>query len=452
MRQLQPVVWSKGTFLSPQHLQCQERFVEDCSRFYLDSLNPHLWGLRELQIDTKALSEGRLAILSASGLFPDALPIDIPLSEYPPPARVLNECFREGMTSCVFYLAIPEYLHGGMNVSVDRSSVSTRFQAQVLMVRDENSGASEKPIQVARKNLQILAENESREGSVTLGFARILRSQTGSYQLDPDYVPPLINAHAHPLLKSILSNLIELMVTRSSQLSGTRRQKNQSLADFTAADIANFWLLYTINSHLPVFRHFLESGTVLPEELFKEMGEFAGALTTFSLKIAPRNLPAYHHEQLGVCFAEMDRLIRIMLDTVVPSNFIALPLKFVRDTIYATSIEKDSYFQGSRFYLAVSADIREADLIDRARKLIKTVSASEIELLIRNALPGMKLTHVPTPPRAIPVKLKHQYFAIEQEGPFWETVLRSRTFAAYVPSEILNPQMELVILLPEASS
>ncbi len=165
-----------------------------------------------------------------------------------------------------------------------------------------------------------------------------------------------------------------------------------------------------------------------------------------SLKIAPRNLPAYHHEQLGVCFAEMDRLIRIMLDTVVPSNFIALPLKFVRDTIYATSIEKDSYFQGSRFYLAVSADIREADLIDRARKLIKTVSASEIELLIRNALPGMKLTHVPTPPRAIPVKLKHQYFAIEQEGPFWETVLRSRTFAAYVPSEILNPQMELVIL------
>ncbi len=33
-------------------------FVEDCSRFYLDSLNPHLWGLRELQIDTKALSEG----------------------------------------------------------------------------------------------------------------------------------------------------------------------------------------------------------------------------------------------------------------------------------------------------------------------------------------------------------------------------------------------------------
>jgi type VI secretion system protein ImpJ len=450
MRQLEPVVWSKGVFLSPQHLQSQERFVEDCARFYLDSLNPHLWGLRELQVDTKALSEGRLAILRASGLFPDALPIDIPASELPPPARSLEECFRPGMQSCTFYLAVPEYLNGGMNVSVDRGNVSTRFRAQVRMVRDENSGNSEKPVQVAQKNLQILSESESREGTVTLGFARVLRSQTGSYQLDPVYVPPLINSHAHPLLNSMLSNLVELMITRSSQLSGTRRQKNQSLADFTASDIVNFWLLYTLNSHLPVFRHFLESDTVLPEDLFTEMGALAGSLTTFSQKIAPRNLPSYHHEQLGVCFTEMDRLIRIMLDSVVPSNFIALPLKLVRDTIYATSIEKDAWFSGSRFYLAVSADIRDADLIDRVPKLMKTGSASEIELLIRNALPGLRLTHVATPPRAIRVNLNHHYFSVEQGGAFWDSVLRARSFAAYAPAEILNPQMELIILLPEA--
>jgi len=56
MRQLQPVIWSKGTFLSPQHLQAQERFVEDSARFYLDSLNARSWGFREIQIDTKALS------------------------------------------------------------------------------------------------------------------------------------------------------------------------------------------------------------------------------------------------------------------------------------------------------------------------------------------------------------------------------------------------------------
>ena len=150
MRQLQPVIWSKGTFLSPQHLQAQERFVEDSARFYFDSLNARSWGFREIQIDTKALSEGRLAITRASGIFPDALPLDIPASEYPPPARVLDDCFLDGRQSCIFYLAVPEYLQGGMNVSVDRGRVSTRFLAQLLMVRDENTGSGEKTVLVAR--------------------------------------------------------------------------------------------------------------------------------------------------------------------------------------------------------------------------------------------------------------------------------------------------------------
>jgi type VI secretion system protein ImpJ len=449
MRQLQPVIWSKGTFLSPQHLQAQERFVEDSARFYLDSLNSRSWGFSEIQIDTKALSEGRLAITLASGIFPDALSLDIPASEYPPPARVLDECFQGGRQSCIFYLAVPEYLQGGMNVAVNRSTVSTRFLAQMQMVRDENTGSGEKPVQVDRKNLQILAEGENREGSVVLGFTRILRSETGMYQIDPTYIPPLIDIHGHPTLKRILSNLIELLVARSSQLSGARRQKNQSLADFTASDIANFWLLYTVNSHLPVLRHFLESTNTRPELLFSELSDLAGALTAFSTKIAPKDLPAYSHEQLGVCFGELDRLIRVMLETVIPSNFVALPLKMVKDTIYATSIDKDAYFVGSRFYLAIAADIRDADLIDRSQKLLKACSATQLETLIRNALPGLRLQHVPTPPRSIPVKLRHQYFAIEQGGPVWESVLRARNFAVYAPSDILNPQMELVILLAQ---
>jgi len=161
-----------------------------------------------------------------------------------------------------------------------------------------------------------------------------------------------------------------LLVARSSQLSGSRRQKNQSLADFTASDVANFWLLYTINSHLPVLRHFLESTNIQPELLFNELSDLAGALTAFSSKIAPKDLPSYNHEQLGSCFGDLDRLIRVMLETVIPSNFVALPLKMVRDTIYATSIDKDAYFEGSRFYLAISADIRDAELIDRTPKLL----------------------------------------------------------------------------------
>ncbi len=451
MRQLQPVIWSKGTFLSPQHLQSQERFVEDTVRFYLDSLVSRSWGFLRIQIDAKALTEGTLTIAVATGIFPDSLPIDLPSSDPVPASRVLKECFRDGRESCIFYLAIPQYLQGGMNISLQRGRVSTRYLAQTQMMRDENGGINEKPVQVARKNLQILCEGENLEGSVLLPCVRVVRAETGTYSLDPGYVPPMLDVHGNETLIGIARGLVEVLVTRSSQLAGSRRQKNQTLADFTASDVANFWLLYTINTHLPGLRHFLQSGGVQPQMLFDHLANLAGALTAFSTQIDPRDLPRYDHEALGPCFIELDRLLRVMLETVVPSNFVSIPLTLSRDTIYSASIDKDIWFENSRFYLAVSADMRDADLIDRIPKLTKVCSATHIETLVRQALPGIALTHVEQPPRAIPVKLRYQYFSIERSGAAWDAVQRARNFAVYAPSDLLNPQMELIILLPRAN-
>jgi hypothetical protein len=38
MKQLKPVLWTKGTFLTPQHLQVQDRFIEDALNFRLQAL------------------------------------------------------------------------------------------------------------------------------------------------------------------------------------------------------------------------------------------------------------------------------------------------------------------------------------------------------------------------------------------------------------------------------
>ncbi|MBT9330197.1 type VI secretion system baseplate subunit TssK [Paracidobacterium acidisoli] len=445
MRQLQPVVWSKGVFLSPQHLQAQDRFFGETLRFLIEALSNPYWGFIELQLDGTSLGEGLLAISQASGVFPDGLLLDMPSSDTQPRARSLDECFQDGRKTCVFYLAIPQDRPGGMNVGTQRG-VSTRFYADLQMLRDENSTGTEKPVSLARKNLQILADGENQEGSVLLPFAQIERTEAGSYRLDTKFVPPMLNVRGNELLNGILRGLIEVMVARCSQLVGTRRQRNQSLADFSASDIANFWLLYTLNTHLPVLRHFLEADHVHPENLFVQMLSLAGALTTFSRKIEPRDLSKYEHDRLGPCFIALDALISELLETVVPGNFVALPLKPLRDSIYAAAIDQDKYFENSRFYLAVSSDMRDADLISRAPSLIKTCSATHIEQLIRQALPGLKLTHVPVPPRAIPVKMRYQYFSVERSGGVWEAVQRARNFAAYVPGEIPNPEMELIIL------
>ncbi len=181
------------------------------------------------------------------------------------------------------------------------------------------------------------------------------------------------------------------------------------------------------------------------------MLSLAGTLTTFSVKLHPRDFPEYDHNELGKCFADLNEKIRLLLETVVPSNFVSLPLTLTRPSIYATPLEDDKYLTQTRMYLAVSAEIGEGELIQKVPRLVKVCSASHIERLVSQALPGLQLRHLPSPPSAIPVKLNYSYFSLEQAGAAWEAVTRARNLAAYVPNDIVNPQLELLILLPQRS-
>ena len=196
--------------------------------------------------------------------------------------------------------------------------------------------------------------------------------------------------------------------------------------------------------------HLLQGQRCHPEELFSALTALGASLTTFSTTIRPRDLPLYDHPELSRVFNDLDQKLRLLLETVVPTNVVSLPLKHVNNTIYATALDQDKYLNNTRMYLAISAETNEEAIINKTPQLVKVCSASHIEHLISKALPGMVLTHLSNPPSAIPVKMKYQYFSINQSGAAWEAVTRARNFAAHVPGDFPNPQMELLILLPQA--
>jgi len=448
MKGLQPVIWMKGTFLSPQHLQTQDRFLENTLQFELSALSFEPWGFRQLLIDQEALAGGFFAVSRAAGIMPDGLLFDMPESDPLPPRKPLAEFFEQDQNEIDLYLAIPEMKERGLNVAMAHRDVDTRFLSEVSLLRDENTGLAEKPVQIARKNFRFLTQNESQLGFTTVRVAKVRKTAAGTFQLTPRFVPPLLDLHANEYLVAINRRLVEILSAKSGQLAGTRRQKNLSLADFGTADIANFWLLYTINTAFPVLQHLFEAGHVHPERLFGAMLELAGSLTTFSKDIHPRDLPKYDHNDLATCFTDLDEKVRTLLETVIPSNFVSLPLKLSQPSIYATALAEDRYLQNTKLYLAIQSDMNEADLITKAPYLIKVCSANHIEHLVRQALPGLTITHVQRPPSSIPVKLNHQYFSLGQTGVAWEAIVRSRNLAAYVPGDFPNPQLELLILLP----
>jgi type VI secretion system protein ImpJ len=450
MKRLQPVIWTKGTFLSPQHLQLQDRFLENLLQFHMESLAFRPYGFRSLQISQEALAAGAFTLSSASGILPDGLLFEVPASDPAPPLKQLAECFEPDQTTLDLFLAVPDYRERGLNVATSVRAGGARYRAEIELFRDENTGLSERPVQLARKNLRVLAEGEALDGYSAMRVARVRRTEAGTFQLDSRFVPPLLNFFANDYLVAIARRLVEILTSRSSAIAGLRRQKNQTLADFTAADIANFWLLYTVNTAFPVLRHLFETRGGHPERLYSAMLSLAGALTTFSTNIHPRDLPSYDHDDLGACFTELDEKLRALLETVVPTNFVSLPLKLVRPSIYATALDNDKYLTNTKMYLAIAAEAPQADIVSRTPQLVKVCSAAHIEHLVRNALPGVTMTYVASPPGSIPIKLNYQYFSLSQSGVAWEAIQRARNLAAYVPGDLPNPQLELIILLPQA--
>ena len=65
------VVWSEGIFITPQHFQQFERYLESGLRQLAVSKEGYFWGFSSLVLDSDGLKHGVLGIREAEGIFPD---------------------------------------------------------------------------------------------------------------------------------------------------------------------------------------------------------------------------------------------------------------------------------------------------------------------------------------------------------------------------------------------
>lgn len=450
MSSLHPVLWTKGTRLTPQHLQAQDRYLDELLRLQLGALTFCPWGLTKYEIDREALSGGTLVVRAVAGRFPDGLLFEAPGVDPAPPPRPLEEAWRQDQRTMVVSIAVPEYRPGARNVSghetrASGAAATARWRAEELLARDETTGLAERPIQIARPNLRLLLEGESAEGYVAMPIARLLRGTTGEVSPDPAFIPPLLDVAASAILLGLSRRIVERVAAKGSTLAGARRQRNQGLADFSVTDVASFWLLYTLNTHLPLLRHLHEVRGGHPSDLWEALVALAGALSTFAPNA--RALPAYEHDRLGECFAALEAQILELLETAVPESAVSLPLRVIRPAVQAVAIDQEKWLAAPHWYLAVSAPLRQADLLARVLHGCKVGSADVVDTLIRQALPGLEMTHVPQPPGGVPLKMDFLYFALQRAGSAWDAIARSRNLAVYVPAELLEARFELVVVL-----
>lgn len=450
MKYLSRVVWSEGMYLGPHHFQVQGRYFEDSIRYAASSLWFEAWGLLGCLLDAEALRNGTLSLVHARGIFPDGLPFNMPESDPAPQPRQIADAFPPTRDTLTILLAIPSRKQDGANCSLPElvnGEGEVRFTAETELLADETTGRDEKPVRLGRKNIEFLLDTESSEGRTTLPVARVTRDGSGHFVFDQHFIPPSLKISASDRLMTMLRRLVEILEEKSETLSRGKKAGGKSWAEYSTRDIANFWMLHAVNSSLAPLRHLYLTKRGHPEELFSEMLRLGGGLCTFALDSHPRSLPLYEHLRLGECFEALDEHIRMHLETIVPTNCISVPLKQIAPYFYEAQITDQRWLTHSRWIFSIASPIGDADLITTTPRLVKVCSKLFVPELVKRALPGLQMTHLPVPPSAVSTRADTQYFGLSKAGPCWDHLVQTREVGVYVPGELPDPNPELLVVL-----
>jgi len=190
-------------------MQLQDRFLESNLKFRLDALSFRPWGFQRLRVDQEALASGMFAVTEASGIFPDGLLFDIPGADPAPPPKSLADQFEPDQTDLDVFISVPHYRERGVNVATARQAADARYWAEYETVRDDNTGLSEKPVQVARKNLRLRTEGDFKPLETTIPPQSPVAWSSVTTGMDPGGHGIFDFVHRNPATRMPISSMAE---------------------------------------------------------------------------------------------------------------------------------------------------------------------------------------------------------------------------------------------------
>ncbi|MCA3159434.1 MAG: type VI secretion system baseplate subunit TssK [Burkholderiales bacterium] len=155
-------------------------------------------------------------------------------------------------------------------------------------------------------------------------------------------------------------------------------------------------------------------------------------------------MPQYQHHEPATAFARLDHIIRELLETVISTRYFAIALNETKPSFWLGRLDSEKIDERTSFYLAVAADMPGHELVEAVPLRFKAAGPDDVEKLVLSAMPGVKISHAPQVPGAIPVKPGHFYFEIEPRGSLYERMLQQQAMMIYVPSGLRELKLELI--------
>jgi type VI secretion system protein ImpJ len=435
-----PIHWHEGMFLRPHHFQAAQRYLAHAAHVAHRWDVHHNWGLRHLDLDREGLANHRFVVRELHARLRDGTLVAIPEDGDLAALDLKPALERSG--SITVYLAVPALHVGRANVADARAGEGPRYLLDVQELEDENTGVNPQLIQVRLLNVRLLLSTDEHAGYEVLPVARVEKSpaagaagQGAAVQLDESYIPPVLACDAWmPLQNGILQAAFDRIGKKLDLLAEQAVARNITFDSSAQGERLLFEQIRVLNEAQAVLGVNAFAEGVHPLPAYRELCRLVGQLSIFDQARRVPPLPPYDHDDLGGCFYRVKQLLDALLDVFVEPAY--KERAFVGAGLRMQVALEPMWLESTwQMFIGVESPLEAEEcvrLLTRPGQLdLKIGSSDRVDAIFRAGQAGLRFTHSPQRPAALPQRPGLTYFQINPQASQaeWLNVQRSLTLA-----------------------
>ena len=432
------VVWSEGLFLRPQHFQQQERFFEWSLNSRVAQLMAFGWGFSGLELDESLHRNGKLGLRRACGVLPDGTPFVVPTEAAALKPLDIPMGTRDAVIHLHAMLRRPDAKAMALDAETARSR-RTRFVAREATLPDDIAGSDgEAEVQLGALVLSLSFDSALDGAMTSLPVARVIeRKANGELQLDPGFVPPLLDALSNVCLRDWLVELLGVVTQRAEMLEARLGQSGSK-------GVADLMFLQLCNRYQPLLAQWCAGGPVHPYALHQELLKFAGECRTFDAKSRrPPAFPIYAHDGLAAVLMPVVDEIRRAMVTVAEQTAQRIALTDRQHGLFSADIPDARMVRSGHFVLAIAANLDERRIRDEMPGQIRICSPDRLFALTEAQSLGIRIAALAGAPAEIRYHANFHYFRLDHGSEHWKEIEINRQLAFFVAGDPPGLELEL---------
>lgn len=437
------VLWHEGLFMQPQHLQQQDRYLENYTWTLVKENFPCAFGFTQLVINNTSLSTGAIVLQQAAGLMPDGTHFDFAELNQQASLQIKSNAAKNQLVYLCLTASEPNICQVTFDAkSSNHAESEKRFVVVNTTLPDITMATADKvDTQLIQPNFRLKLEKELRTNEVALAIAKIQEVYAdGRVTLEANFIPTVLRCNVSSVLGEYVLSAKNLVNNRAIALAARLSQSAQR----GVGEVTDFLSLQLLNRYKMILSHFNTDISPHPLHFYHCLIQLIGEASTYMSEKRTLELSyQYYHLDLHKTFFPLMDVLRNYLVDVLEQTVIELPIQDRGNGWRLSMIQDVSLIGSANFILAITADMPADFVVTRILQTLKIGAVERIQDIVKLQLPGISLRHLPLAPRQLPYFAGYTYFELERKGEQWGLMEQSKALAMHLAVELPNIKLKL---------